>query len=153
MTAPCAWLRALLGLTIWLPTSPTTHILWTFILLFASTLSSTTSAKYPRCANWNATPFAVPFGNWLREFQPDFSATSSRTLRMRAASISGSPGLSGILGFCTRCDESSSNRKATRHPGPHISPHSVHDLGHGCRLPRTIHFAFYAQYVRSRVRY
>ena len=30
ITAPCAWLIAMLGLTIWLPMSPATHTLFTF---------------------------------------------------------------------------------------------------------------------------
>jgi MFS family permease len=43
--------------------------------LFASTLTSATSAKYPRWLKWKATPMAEPFGS-ERLPHPDFSATS-----------------------------------------------------------------------------
>src|SRR6267378_425865 len=54
-------------------------------LLPGARWTSATSAKCPRWLKWKATPMAVSFGS-LREPQPDFSATSSSTPRMRLAS-------------------------------------------------------------------
>ena len=74
---------------IWLPQSPATQTLRTLILFCASTLTSATAAKYPRCENWKLTPIPAPLGICReREAQTDFSAASSSTLRARSASTS-----------------------------------------------------------------
>ena len=44
-TEPCTWFSALLGLMIWLPTSPATQTLSTFSLPARLTVAWTTSAK------------------------------------------------------------------------------------------------------------
>src|SRR5690606_13214373 len=86
-TAPCTLFRALLGLMMWEPTSPAAQTLSTFSVPSRATVACTTSAKYPRWLKWNATPMPVPGGSsFCRVPQPDFSATSSSTPRMRAGS-------------------------------------------------------------------
>src|ERR1019366_3845076 len=87
---PCTMLSAAPGLMIWLPTSAATQILLIFTLLAASTVTSATSAKYPRWLKWNATPMAVPLG-YVFLPQPDFSATSCSTPFMRSALTPGIP--------------------------------------------------------------
>jgi hypothetical protein len=44
-TDPCTWFKALLGFTIWLPTSAAIHTLSTWTAPWLSTLALTTSAK------------------------------------------------------------------------------------------------------------
>jgi hypothetical protein len=84
-TAPVTWFIAPLGLMIWLPTSPATQTLLILKPSFPAAATSTTSAKYPRWLKWNPTPIPVPLGS-CRWPQPDFSAASSSTPRIRPAS-------------------------------------------------------------------
>src|SRR5262245_5139161 len=119
MTAPCDWLMAMLGLTIWLPISAATQTLLTLTRFIASTVTSATSAKYPRCAYWNATPNPRPFGSEARFSQPDRSATALRTPSARLGSKPSAPSVGG--GFEER------GWRPGRSPGPRGSPEP---LGH-----------------------
>ena len=82
-TEPCTWLIAPLGLMIVLPTSPTTHTLWT--------VSCRRPSRYighlgeiAAVAELERDAHAAALRR-LRLPQPDFSATSSTTPRMRPA--------------------------------------------------------------------